>query len=229
MLHAPAWIDGSLYYARTRGYTPGSACSDDIVRTAPGTPSTGEQVRSPLLAWVRDLEVDPQSEDGAAEVRLAFVDAHGAGLLWHGEVFTTRARRRRRRRVQLDESRHRPASRGDPQLEFWTRLGDRIDSVDVHVLLDAAKANGIETGLDVTTVEVVSISAYGSDSDQSFVVALRDQAGEVGAVQITIPYNADLEAQLDEVAGVDGVDRGAVPLIGAPNSSSWSELREPSS
>ena len=58
--HAPAWIDdGSLYYARTRGCTPGSTCSDDIVRTAPGAPSTGEQVRSPLLTWVRDLEVDP--------------------------------------------------------------------------------------------------------------------------------------------------------------------------
>ena len=229
VLHAPAWIDGSLYYARTRGCAPGSACSDDIVRTAPGTPSTGEQVRSPLLAWVRDLEVDPQSEDSAAEVRLAFVDAHGAGLLWRGEV--SRLEPGDVDDVVYSSTSHVIAGRREetPQLEFWTRLGDHIDSVDVGVLLDAAKANGIETGLDVATVEVVSISAYGSDSDQSFVVALRDQAGEVGAVQITIPYNADLEAQLDEVAGVDGVIAVPYSLHRGAELVELVRLREPSS
>ena len=230
VLHAPAWIDdGSLYYARTRGCTPGSTCSDDIVRTAPGAPSTGEQVRSPLLAWVRDLEVDPQSEDSAEEVRLAFVDTHGAGLLWRGEV--SRLEPGDVDDVVYSSNSHVIAGRREetPQLEFWTRLGDHIDSVDVGVLLDAAKDNGIETGLDVATVEVVSISAYGSDSDQSFVVALRDRAGEVGAVQITIPYNADPEAQLDEVAVVDGVIAVPYALHRGAELVELVRLREPSS
>jgi hypothetical protein len=225
VLHAPAWTDeGLLYYARTRDCVPGPACNDDIMRTAPGSPSTGEQVRSPLLVWVRDLEVDPQSDDDAEEVQLAFVDTHGAGLLWRGDV--TRLEPGDVDDVVYSSNSHIIAGRREetPQLEFWTRSGDHIDSVDVGVLLD-----DIDTGLDVATVEVVSISATGSDSDQSFIVALRDGAGQVGAVQITIPYNADQDAQLDEQAVVDGVvavpyalhrDAELVELVRLPERSS---------
>ena len=107
-------------------------------------------------------------------------------------------------------------------------MGGHIDSVDVGVLLDATKDNGIETGLDVATVEVVSISAYGSDSDQSFVVALRDRAGEVGAVQITI-----LKRGSGGAAGRGGGcrrrHRGAVALHRGAVLVELVRLREPSS
>jgi hypothetical protein len=204
VLHAPAWSkDGSLYYARTQDCVPGPACNDDIVRTAAGEASTAETVNRALLKDVRDLEVDPQSEDDAEEVRLAFVGAQGAGLLWRGTLEQLPG-------GDVDDvvySKNGNVIAGrrkdGPELEFWTRSGEGIESVDVRDLLAAAEENGIKTGLDVATVEVVSISA--TDRDQSFVVALRDGAEEVGAVEVMIPYNADPVAQLDEEAVVDGV------------------------
>ena len=213
VLHAPAWInDGSLYYARTRGCTPGSACSDDIVRTAPGAPSTGEQVQSPLLAWVRDLEVDPQSEDSVEEVRLAFVDAHGAGLLWRGEV--SRLEPGDVDDVVYSSTSHVIAGRREetPQLEFWTRLGGHIDSVDVGVLLDPTKDNGIETGLDVAQQQWRWFRANWTLHDWSSPCGLRTATqlggGGPGGLGAVVARGTDQAAAAQELVAQGAVVQG---------------------
>jgi len=209
VLHAPAWSDsGSLLYARTERCTPGGDCVDEIFLTRPGAPSSTQRVPSSNLKGVVDLEVDPQSQtDDPKLVQVAMVNAGGAKLMQNGKV---KELPHGGDVTDLTYSANShviaglPEGRLEPGLELWTRTGESIATVDLGKLLTDGKNDGFDTGLDITTVEAISVSPTGNSADSLFVVALSDDSGQVGAVEINVPYNS-ATAQLEETPRVSGL------------------------
>jgi len=210
LLHEPAWsTSGSIYYARTKGCVPGPTCGDEIVWTRAGAPSSKQLVPSPLLTGVRDLEVDPQSKpDTIEETRIAIVDAAGAKVMRNGTISLLSNGEDVADLAFSADSNYiagLPEGRSQPQLEVWTRQGDTIETVDLRRLLTEAAAAGITTGLDIATVETISVTATGKPWDHMFVVALTDGANQVGGVEVVAPYNADPDAPVHKPVTVNGI------------------------
>ena len=178
LLHAPTWSrSGSVYYARTNACPPAPDCGDEVRWTRPDAPTSSQLLPSPNLRGVRDLEVDPQSTDDSADTRFAIVDADGARLMRNGisdplpnggDVADLTYSANTHVIVGLTDGRPQPA------LEVWTSTGESIATVDLRQLLTAGEREGFDTGLDIATVEAISVSPTGSSSDQKVVVALRD-------------------------------------------------------
>jgi hypothetical protein len=209
-VHDPAWSSsGSIYYARTKGCVPGPACGDEIVWTRAGAPSSTQLLPSPLLTGVRDLEVDPQTRaDTVDETRIVIVDAGGAKLMRNGRIDLLSNGGDVADLAFSADSNYiagLPEGRSEPQLELWSRQGEAIETVDVRRLLTAAAAGGITTGLDLATVEAISVTATGMPWDHTFVVALIDGANQVGGVELVAPYNADPDAPIHEPVTVNGI------------------------